>query len=171
MPGSEVADQVESSGVRVAIIMGSKSDLETMRAATTPLSELGVEFELKIVSAHRTPVRLFEFATQAHTRGIDVIIAGAGGAAHLAGMAAAMTHLPVIAVPVSSKQLKGMDSLLSMVQMPKGVAVACQAIGEAGAYNAGLMAAQILALKDAGLSQRLVAWRKAQTDSIPVDVE
>lgn len=170
MPGSEVADQVESSGVRVAIIMGSKSDLETMRAATTPLSELGVEFELKIVSAHRTPGRLFEFATQAHTRGIDVIIAGAGGAAHLAGMAAAMTHLPVIAVPVSSKQLKGMDSLLSMVQMPKGVAVACQAIGEAGAYNAGLMAAQILALKDSGLSQRLIAWRKAQTDSIPVDV-
>ena len=171
MPGSEVADQVENSGVRVAIIMGSKSDLETMRAATTPLSELGVEFELKIVSAHRTPARLFEFATQAHTRGIDVIIAGAGGAAHLAGMAAAMTHLPVIAVPVSSKQLKGMDSLLSMVQMPKGVAVACQAIGEAGAYNAGLMAAQILALGDAALSQRLVAWRKAQTDSIPVDVE
>lgn len=170
MPGSEVADQVESSGVRVAIIMGSKSDLETMSAATTPLSELGVEFELKIVSAHRTPARLFEFATQAHTRGIDVIIAGAGGAAHLAGMAAAMTHLPVIAVPVSSKQLKGMDSLLSMVQMPKGVAVACQAIGEAGAYNAGLMAAQILALKDTGLSQRLIAWRKAQTDSIPVDV-
>ena len=170
MPGSEVADQVESSGVRVAIIMGSKSDLETMRAATTPLSGLGVEFGLKIVSAHRTPARLFEFATQAHTRGIDVIIAGAGGAAHLAGMAAAMTHLPVIAVPVSSKQLKGMDSLLSMVQMPKGVAVACQAIGEAGAYNAGLMAAQILALKDTGLSQRLIAWRKAQTDSIPVDV-
>jgi|TARA_Y100000385_G_scaffold185875_1_gene192028 5-(carboxyamino)imidazole ribonucleotide mutase len=170
MPGSEVADQVENSGVRVAIIMGSKSDLETMRAATKPLSELGVEFELKIVSAHRTPARLFEFATQAHTRGIDVIIAGAGGAAHLAGMAAAMTHLPVIAVPVSSKQLKGMDSLLSMVQMPKGVAVACQAIGEAGAYNAGLMAAQILALKDSGLSQRLIAWRKAQTDSIPVDV-
>jgi 5-(carboxyamino)imidazole ribonucleotide mutase len=135
------------------------------------LSELGVEFELKIVSAHRTPARLFEFATQAHTRGIDVIIAGAGGAAHLAGMAAAMTHLPVIAVPVSSKQLKGMDSLLSMVQMPKGVAVACQAIGEAGAYNAGLMAAQILALKDTGLSQRLIAWRKAQTDSIPADVE
>jgi 5-(carboxyamino)imidazole ribonucleotide mutase len=141
-----------------------------MRAATTPLSELGVAFELKIVSAHRTPARLFEFASNAHTRGIDVIIAGAGGAAHLAGMAAAMTHLPVIAVPVSSKQLKGMDSLLSMVQMPKGVAVACQAIGEAGAYNAGLMAAQILALKDADLCQRLIAWRQAQTDSIPVDV-
>jgi 5-(carboxyamino)imidazole ribonucleotide mutase len=170
MPDLEVADQIESSGVRVSIIMGSKSDLETMRAATTPLSELGVAFELKIVSAHRTPARLFEFASNAHTRGIDVIIAGAGGAAHLAGMAAAMTHLPVIAVPVSSKQLKGMDSLLSMVQMPKGVAVACQAIGEAGAYNAGLMAAQILALKDADLCQRLIAWRQAQTDSIPVDV-
>ena len=170
MPDLEVADQIESSGVRVSIIMGSKSDLETMRAATTPLSELGVAFELKIVSAHRTPARLFEFASNAHTRGIDVIIAGAGGAAHLAGMAAAMTHLPVIAVPVSSKQLKGMDSLLSMVQMPKGVAVACQAIGEAGAYNAGLMAAQILALKDADLCQRLIAWRQEQTDSIPVDV-
>jgi len=115
--------------------------------------------------------RLFEFASNAHTRGIDIIIAGAGGAAHLAGMTAAMTHLPVIAVPVSSKQLKGMDSLLSMVQMPKGVAVACQAIGEAGAYNAGLMAAQILALKDADLCRRLIAWRQAQTDSIPVDVE
>lgn len=170
MPDIDVADQIESRGVRVSIIMGSKSDLETMRAATTPLSELGVEFEFKIVSAHRTPARLFEFASNAHTRGIDVIIAGAGGAAHLAGMAAAMTHLPVIAVPVSSKQLKGMDSLLSMVQMPKGVAVACQAIGEAGAYNAGLMAAQILALKDADLCQRLIAWRQAQTDSIPVDV-
>jgi 5-(carboxyamino)imidazole ribonucleotide mutase len=154
----------------VAIIMGSKSDLATMENAATPLTELGVEFELKIVSAHRTPARLFEFASTAHERGIDVIIAGAGGAAHLAGMAAAMTHLPVIAVPVSSKQLKGLDSLLSMVQMPKGVAVACQAIGEAGAYNAGLMAAQMLALSDPALSQRLITWRQAQTDSIPTDV-
>jgi 5-(carboxyamino)imidazole ribonucleotide mutase len=150
--------------------MGSKSDLATMENAVTPLTELGVEFELKIVSAHRTPARLFEFASTAHERGIDVIIAGAGGAAHLAGMAAAMTHLPVIAVPVSSKQLKGLDSLLSMVQMPKGVAVACQAIGEAGAYNAGLMAAQMLALSDPALSQRLITWRQAQTDSIPTDV-
>jgi 5-(carboxyamino)imidazole ribonucleotide mutase len=162
--------QESKTGVRVAIIMGSKSDLATMENAATPLTELGVEFELKIVSAHRTPARLFEFASTAHERGIDVIIAGAGGAAHLAGMAAAMTHLPVIAVPVSSKQLKGLDSLLSMVQMPKGVAVACQAIGEAGAYNAGLMAAQMLALSDPALSQRLITWRQAQTDSIPTDV-
>ncbi|MDF1765205.1 MAG: 5-(carboxyamino)imidazole ribonucleotide mutase [Gammaproteobacteria bacterium] len=162
--------QESKTGVRVAIIMGSKSDLATMENAATLLTELGVEFELKIVSAHRTPARLFEFASTAHERGIDVIIAGAGGAAHLAGMAAAMTHLPVIAVPVSSKQLKGLDSLLSMVQMPKGVAVACQAIGEAGAYNAGLMAAQMLALSDPALSQRLITWRQAQTDSIPTDV-
>lgn len=162
--------QEANTGCRVAIIMGSKSDLATMEWATKPLSELGVEFEIKVVSAHRTPARLFEFASTAHERGIDVIIAGAGGAAHLAGMAAAMTHLPVIAVPVASKQLKGLDSLLSMVQMPKGVAVACQAIGDSGAYNAGLMAAQILALSDKFLTQRLVAWRQAQTDSIPTDV-
>ena len=116
MPGT-------TNSTRVAIIMGSKSDLPTMEEATRPLTELGVEFELKIVSAHRTPARLFEFASSAHERGVDVIIAGAGGAAHLAGMAAAMTHLPVIAVPVASKQLKGFDSLLSMVQMPRGVAV------------------------------------------------
>lgn len=162
--------QDATKGCRVAIIMGSKSDLATMQEATKPLNELGVDHELKIVSAHRTPMRLAEFASTAHERGIEVIIAGAGGAAHLAGMAAAMTHLPVIAVPVSSKQLKGLDSLLSMVQMPKGVAVACQAIGEAGAYNAGLMAAQILALKDPALSLRLRDWRQAQTDSIPTDV-
>lgn len=156
---------------QVSIIMGSRSDWETMKNATKPLSELGVEFDTQVVSAHRTPERLFEFATEAHNRGVEVIIAGAGGAAHLAGMAASMTHLPVIAVPVASKNLKGMDSLLSMVQMPKGVAVACQAIGEAGAYNAGLMAAQMLALKDEALSQRLQEWRKNQTDNVPVEVE
>ncbi|WP_370278999.1 5-(carboxyamino)imidazole ribonucleotide mutase [Pontibacterium sp.] len=156
---------------QVSIIMGSRSDWETMKNATKPLSELGVEFDTQVVSAHRTPERLFEFATEAHNRGVEVIIAGAGGAAHLAGMAASMTHLPVIAVPVASKNLKGMDSLLSMVQMPKGVAVACQAIGEAGAYNAGLMAAQMLALKDEALSQRLQDWRKNQTDNVPVEVE
>lgn len=156
---------------KVSIIMGSRSDWETMKNATKPLSELGVEFDTQVVSAHRTPERLFEFATEAHNRGVEVIIAGAGGAAHLAGMAASMTHLPVIAVPVASKNLKGMDSLLSMVQMPKGVAVACQAIGEAGAYNAGLMAAQMLALKDEALSQRLQDWRKNQTDNVPVEVE
>lgn len=156
---------------QVSIIMGSRSDWETMKNATKPLSELGVEFDTQVVSAHRTPERLFEFATEAHKRGVEVIIAGAGGAAHLAGMAASMTHLPVIAVPVASKNLKGLDSLLSMVQMPKGVAVACQAIGEAGAYNAGLMAAQMLALKDEALSQRLQDWRKNQTDNVPVEVE
>ncbi|MDC1117265.1 5-(carboxyamino)imidazole ribonucleotide mutase, partial [Luminiphilus sp.] len=118
----------------VSIIMGSQSDWSTMQAATTVLSELEIPFESSVVSAHRTPGRLVEFAEGAAARGVKVIIAGAGGAAHLAGMAAAMTHLPVIAVPVSSKHLQGMDSLLSMVQMPRGVAVACQAIGEPGAY-------------------------------------
>ena len=143
------------SNPQVSIIMGSQSDWDTMQAATSVLTELNVPFETKVVSAHRTPARLVEFAEGAAARGIQVIIAGAGGAAHLAGMAASMTHLPVIAVPVSSKQLKGMDSLLSMVQMPKGVAVACQAIGEAGAYNAGLMAAQILATSNTELSAAL----------------
>ncbi|WP_271273093.1 5-(carboxyamino)imidazole ribonucleotide mutase [Aliamphritea hakodatensis] len=158
------------SNVTVSIIMGSQSDWPTMELATIPLKELGVEFETQVVSAHRTPDRLHQFASEAHTRGIQVIIAGAGGAAHLAGMAAAMTHLPVIAVPVASKYMKGMDSLMSMVQMPKGVAVACQAIGEAGGYNAGLMAAQMLALQDEALSTRLQAWRKNQTDSVPLEV-
>ena len=127
-------------------------------------------FETRVVSAHRTPARLVEFAEGAAERGIQVIIAGAGGAAHLAGMAASMTHLPVIAVPVSSKQLNGMDSLLSMVQMPRGVAVACQAIGEAGAYNAGLMAAQILATANTELSVALQNWRAQQTANVPHSV-
>ena len=155
----------------VSIIMGSQSDWDTMQAATTVLSTLGVPHETRVVSAHRTPARLVEFAEGAATRGIKVIIAGAGGAAHLAGMAASMTHLPVIAVPVSSQQLKGMDSLLSMVQMPRGVAVACQAIGEAGAFNAGLMAAQILATADSALSEALQNWRAEQTASVPDSVD
>lgn len=159
------------SNVLVSIIMGSQSDWATMQAATKPLNELDVAFETRVVSAHRTPERLYEFTSEADQRGVHVIIAGAGGSAHLAGMAAAMTHLPVIAVPVPSKHFNGMDSLMSMVQMPKGVAVACQAVGEAGAYNAGLLAAQMLALKDEALSQRLQAWRKAQTDNVPVEVE
>ncbi|WP_286238845.1 5-(carboxyamino)imidazole ribonucleotide mutase [Neptuniibacter halophilus] len=159
------------SNVQVSIIMGSQSDWPTMQEATILLEELGVPYEAKVVSAHRTPGRLYEFATNAHNEGVEVIIAGAGGAAHLAGMAAAMTHLPVIAVPVASKNLKGMDSLMSMVQMPRGVAVACQAIGAAGAYNAGLLACQMLALKDPALSQRLVEWRTKQTDAIPQEVE
>ena len=158
------------SNPQVSIIMGSQSDWDTMQAATSVLTALNVPFETKVVSAHRTPARLVEFAEGAAARGIQVIIAGAGGAAHLAGMAASMTHLPVIAVPVSSKQLKGMDSLLSMVQMPKGVAVACQAIGEAGAYNAGLMAAQILATSNAELSAALQTWRAQQTANVPHSV-
>jgi 5-(carboxyamino)imidazole ribonucleotide mutase len=158
------------SNPQVSIIMGSQSDWDTMQAATSVLTELNVPFETKVVSAHRTPARLVEFAEGAAARGIQVIIAGAGGAAHLAGMAASMTHLPVIAVPVSSKQLKGMDSLLSMVQMPKGVAVACQAIGEAGAYNAGLMAAQILATSNTELSAALQNWRAQQTANVPHSV-
>lgn len=155
----------------VSIIMGSQSDWETMQAATTVLTDLGIPFESRVVSAHRTPARLVEFAEGAAGRGIQVIIAGAGGAAHLAGMAASMTHLPVIAVPVSSKQLKGMDSLLSMVQMPRGVAVACQAIGEPGAYNAGLMAAQILATSDPALSEAVQRWRAQQTANVPDAVD
>jgi 5-(carboxyamino)imidazole ribonucleotide mutase len=155
----------------VSIIMGSQSDWETMQTATTVLTELGIPFEARVVSAHRTPSRLVEFAEGAAGRGIQVIIAGAGGAAHLAGMAASMTHLPVIAVPVSSKQLKGMDSLISMVQMPRGVAVACQAIGEPGAYNAGLMAAQILATSDPALSEAVQRWRAQQTANVPDAVD
>ena len=158
------------SNPQVSIIMGSQSDWDTMQAATTVLTELNVPFETKVVSAHPTPARLVEFAEGAAERGIQVIIAGAGGAAHLAGMAASMTHLPVIAVPVSSKQLNGMDSLLSMVQMPRGVAVACQAIGEAGAYNAGLMAAQILATSNTELSAALQNWRAQQTANVPHSV-
>ncbi len=155
----------------VSIIMGSQSDWPILQAATTPLTELEVAFETSVVSAHRTPERLYTFASEAHKRGIDVIIAGAGGSAHLAGMAAAMTHLPVIAVPVPSKHFNGMDSLMSMVQMPKGVAVACQAVGSSGAFNAGLLAAQILALKDAELRTRLQAWREQQTANVPNEVE
>ena len=155
----------------VSIIMGSQSDWATMQAATTVLTELNVAHESRGVSAHRTPGRLVAFAEGAADRGIKVIIAGAGGAAHLAGMAASMTHLPVIAVPVSSQQLNGLDSLLSMVQMPRGVAVACQAIGEAGAYNAGLMAAQMLATSDPELSTAVQHWRAQQTANVPHAVD
>ena len=155
----------------VSIIMGSRSDWPTMSEATKVLKVMGVDYETQVVSAHRTPQRLVEFAQGASNRGIKVIIAGAGGAAHLPGMTAALTHLPVIGVPVSSKHLKGMDSLMSIVQMPRGIAVATQAIGETGAYNAGLMATQILALSDPTLSEKLQSWRQAQTTSVPVTVE
>lgn len=167
MSSSQVNSQVEP---KVSIIMGSQSDWNSMQHATQVLDELSVPYETKIVSAHRTPNRLYEFCDGAADRGIEVIIAGAGGSAHLAGMAAAMTWLPVIAVPMSSKQLKGMDSLLSMVQMPKGVAVACQAIGDAGAFNAGLLATQILALQDRELRSALQDWRANQTASVAEEV-
>ena len=155
---------------KVAIIMGSQSDWETLSQACTVLEQLNVGYETHIVSAHRTPKRLYDFASTAHQKGIKVIIAGAGGAAHLPGMAAALTHLPVIAVPVESKSLKGIDSLLSIVQMLKGVAVATQAIGKPGAFNAGLMAAQILACSDPELEKNLTEWRNTQTESVSMEV-
>jgi 5-(carboxyamino)imidazole ribonucleotide mutase len=150
----------------VGLIMGSKSDWETMKAAAEALEALGVAYEAKVVSAHRTPQRLYDYATSAKARGLKVIIAGAGGAAHLPGMAASMTALPVLGVPVKSRELKGLDSLLSIVQMPKGVPVGTLAIGEAGAANAGLMAAAILALSDETLASRLEAFRAAQTEAV-----
>lgn len=165
-----MASNSKISQTPIAIVIGSKSDLPTLQAATGLLEELDVGYEVKIVSAHRTPKRLYEFASTAHEGGFQVIIAGAGGAAHLAGMVAALTHLPVLAVPVASQYLKGIDSLLSMVQMPKGVAVATQAIGEPGAFNAGLLACQILALGDEALTARIIAWRKNQTESIPESI-
>ncbi|KQN93944.1 N5-carboxyaminoimidazole ribonucleotide mutase [Sphingomonas sp. Leaf231] len=153
----------------IGIIMGSTSDWETMRHASETLDALGVAYETKVVSAHRTPQRLYDYATSAAERGLKVVIAGAGGAAHLPGMAASMTHLPVLGVPVESKALKGMDSLLSIVQMPGGVPVGTLAIGKAGAINAALLATSILALSDAALSQRLQAWRAGQTDAVAID--
>ena len=151
----------------VAIIMGSQSDWETMRHAADTLSLLGIGHEARIMSAHRTPDRMADFAREARGRGVKVIIAGAGGAAHLPGMTAAMTPLPVLGVPVESHSLKGMDSLLSIVQMPGGIPVGTLAIGRAGAINAGLLAAAILALADPALAARLDAWRAAQTDGVP----
>jgi 5-(carboxyamino)imidazole ribonucleotide mutase len=142
-----------SATPRVGIIMGSKSDLETMRAAATVLEELGVPFEMRVVSAHRTPDLMFRYASEAKARGIEVIVAGAGGAAHLPGMVATKTNLPVIGVPVESKALKGLDSLLSIAQMPAGVPVATMAIG--GAANAALFAARVLALRDTELARKL----------------
>jgi len=155
----------------VAIIMGSRSDWPTMRHAAEALDALGVAWDARIVSAHRTPKRLFDFAHGAKDAGFKVVIAGAGGAAHLPGMAASMTELPVLGVPVESRALKGMDSLLSIVQMPGGVPVATLAIGEAGAKNAGILAAQILALSDEALSGRLAAYRAAQTEAVAETVE
>lgn len=151
---------------KVAIIMGSQSDYPTMEKAADVLAELEVEHDVRIVSAHRTPERMYDFAKGASDEGFDVIIAGAGGAAHLPGMVAALTHLPVLGVPVQSKALLGWDSLLSIAQMPGGVPVGTLAIGEAGAKNAGLMAASILALRDEALSKRLQDWRAARTADV-----
>ena len=151
----------------VGIIMGSSSDWETMRHAAETLDALGVPHETKVVSAHRTPKRLYEYAHAAKGRGLKAIIAGAGGAAHLPGMAASMTELPVLGVPVESQALKGMDSLLSIVQMPAGIPVGTLAIGKAGAINAALLAAAMLANEDGALGQRLAEWRARQTEAVP----
>jgi 5-(carboxyamino)imidazole ribonucleotide mutase len=151
----------------VGVIMGSRSDWETLRHTAETLEKLRIPHETRVVSAHRTPDRLFDYAKQAAVRGLKVIIAGAGGAAHLPGMAASMTHLPVLGVPVQSAALAGVDSLLSIVQMPAGVPVGTLAIGRAGAVNAALLAASILALQDAALATRLIAWRAAQTENVP----
>lgn len=150
----------------VAVIMGSKSDWETMEHATRTLDELNIPYEVKIVSAHRTPDLLFQFAESAHERGIEVIIAGAGGAAHLPGMTAAKTHLPVLGVPIQSKAFSGMDSLLSIVQMPAGVPVGTLAIGRAGAVNAALLAASIIANKHEEFCASLLAYRAKQTQTV-----
>lgn len=156
-----------TSPVKVGIIMGSQSDWPTMKEAADILDALGVIYEARIVSAHRTPDRLWDYGKTASERGLDVIIAGAGGAAHLPGMMASKTRVPVIGVPVQTKALAGVDSLYSIVQMPKGYPVATMAIGAAGAANAGLMAAGILALQDAELAQRLDQWRADLSASIP----
>ena len=155
------------AGALVGIIMGSTSDWETMRHAAETLDALGVIHESRVVSAHRTPKRLYDYAHSAKERGLRLIIAGAGGAAHLPGMAASMTELPVLGVPIESKALKGMDSLLSIVQMPAGIPVGTLAIGKAGAINAALLAAAVLASTDQALAARLAEWRAKQTDAVP----
>lgn len=152
--------------VQVSVIMGSKSDLETMQNAVDMLKEFGISYEVRIVSAHRTPHAMVAFADEAQKRGIKVIIAGAGGAAHLPGMVAAMTMIPVIGVPVKSKALSGLDSLLSIVQMPGGIPVATVAIGNSGAKNAGILAAQIVALEDKDVRLKVQAFREKQTQTV-----
>ncbi len=170
---AQSAPVVAKTVPRVAIVMGSQSDWPTMKRAADVLEELDVAFEARIVSAHRTPDRMYDFAKGAEAEGFRVIVAGAGGAAHLPGMLAALTHLPVLGVPVQSKALSGQDSLLSIVQMPAGVPVGTLAIGEPGATNAGLLAAAILAIGDEALAERLKAWRAARTGAVaerPADV-
>ncbi len=164
-----MTSETSATAPLVGIIMGSTSDWQTMEHAASVLQQLDIPHETKVVSAHRTPDRLVSYAKSAAGRGLKVIIAGAGGAAHLPGMAASMTALPVLGVPVESHALKGMDSLLSIVQMPGGIPVGTLAIGKAGAINAGLLAAAILALSDPALSDRLSAWRTRQTDGVVHD--
>ena len=161
--------QEHGAAPRAGVIMGSRSDWDTLRHASETLTALGIAHECRVVSAHRTPDLLFEYAAQAAGRGIEVIIAGAGGAAHLPGMTAAKTRLPVLGVPVQSRALQGVDSLLSIVQMPRGIPVGTLAIGEAGAVNAALLAAAILALHDAGLAARLDDYRARQTAAVLAD--
>jgi 5-(carboxyamino)imidazole ribonucleotide mutase len=164
-------DESMSQSAPIAIVMGSRSDWPTMSKAAEMLDALGADYEAKVVSAHRTPDRMHDFAKHAADRGVKIIIAGAGGAAHLPGMIASMTALPVLGVPVESKALSGMDSLLSIVQMPGGVPVGTLAIGKPGAKNAALMAASILALQDEALAGRLADWRAQQSASVPETVE
>jgi len=164
-----MADSKQTAAPLVGIIMGSKSDWATMEHASKILTDLGVPHECKVVSAHRTPDLLFEYASTAEERGLEVIIAGAGGAAHLPGMCASKCALPVLGVPVQSKALSGLDSLLSIVQMPRGIPVGTLAIGEAGAVNAGLLAAAIVARKDTAVRARLAAYRAAQTQKVLED--
>ncbi len=157
--------------VKVSVIMGSRSDLTTMQEAMNMLKEFGIGYEARVVSAHRTPHAMVEFADNAAERGIQVIIAGAGGAAHLPGMVASMTTLPVIGVPVQSRALSGLDSLLSIVQMPGGIPVATTAIGTAGAKNAGILAAEIIALQDAQVREKLIAYKQKQTQAVLDDAQ
>ena len=171
MAGEQQGRDDEADAVAVGVIMGSRSDWETMRHVSETLAALGVPHECKVVSAHRTPQRLYDYATGAVGRGFKVIIAGAGGAAHLPGMAASMTRLPVLGVPVESKALSGMDSLLSIVQMPAGIPVGTLAIGRAGAVNAALLAAAMLATSDEALAARLDAWRAKQTADVAQEPE
>ena len=152
--------------LKVSMVMGSQSDYKTMKLAENTLKKIGVLFEIKIISAHRTPKRLYDYALSAEKNGIGVIIAGAGGSAHLPGMISSMTSVPVLGIPIESKKLKGLDSLLSIAQMPKGVPVGTLAIGEDGAINAALLAASIIANNEPKIKKKIIAWRKAQTKSV-----
>ena len=156
----------KNRNLKVSIVMGSQSDYKTMRLAEKTLKKIGVSFEIKIVSAHRTPKRMYDYALKAEQNNIGVIIAGAGGSAHLPGMISALTSLPVLGVPIESKKLKGLDSLLSIAQMPKGIPVGTLAIGEDGAINAALLAASIIANQNASIKRKLINWRSSQTKSV-----